>query len=485
MKNSHKVWFGLLLLVLVGIAGAFSISKKDTRTAVQSDSGWKTYADSDYGFSFQYPSDWKLNIQGKNSIFLIDPQKNALSIKMKKEGDEAEIGRTGVGGDNLVRKGTVSFLGLSLSEDIIALKERDIGIIYNGGNVVQVPKSELSFDLSFDAANAYADSLSISTEETADKIIESFKISANDSASVSATPTSNQANGFSFVSPAKGDIWKIGQTREIQFSKPLPYEGHCVNQLYLIDANGNTVGALGLVDYGTALNTGGMTALWNGEDLWPSICGTSMVQFMAKPGTYRLMMHEEDTRYGVGKTIEFYSGYFTLQAPIEAKNTVQFRGGVSRGQAFQKDIGGGMLFKLVPEGTGWNISIVSKTAQSIDYDFTLATPPFHGMTALQIQGSQFTSNADALSSQKVRNFSFVLNAHDAQVMGDAITRFTSGTSSDFNPQISSFGQGEFVISGIKLGNAETGSQAAIDSMDFNVSLYYPLPTSEYLKEYLK
>lgn len=164
--------------------------------------------------------------------------------------------------------------------------------------------------------------------------------------------------------------------------------------------------------------------------------------------------------------------------------SVSFQGHILKGQSFQKDIGKGLIFKLTPDSNGWNMDIFSNNAQQYDYGFaSIVTPPFHGITALQIEGWHFRNKKNTAQNdgsvnapQITRDFSFALNKQDANTMVDAINLFTSGKKLDFNPNVYSLGKGELVIQNLKLGNLVSGSQAWIESMDFNVSITLPKTT---------
>ncbi len=152
----------------------------------------------------------------------------------------------------------------------------------------------------------------------------------------------------------------------------------------------------------------------------------------------------------------------------------KIQGHVVRGEKFQKDIGNGLVFELVPNDEGWYISVVPAAGKA-DYDFTLSTPPFHGDNPTNVEGWQFgnasgTIPADAAQSE--RDFSFVTSNADANAMADAIVQFTSGKTRDFSPDIPT-GQGKLTIANLKLGALLSGQQTWIESMDFSVDIQLP------------
>jgi hypothetical protein len=156
-----------------------------------------------------------------------------------------------------------------------------------------------------------------------------------------------------------------------------------------------------------------------------------------------------------------------LQTPITATSTIQFQGTISKGQKFEKDLGNGLVFQLIPNEDGWHVEVAPKSGNEVnDYGFaSIATPPFHGATSLDIQGSDFSKNTNNFQP---RNFSFVLNKKDANAMADAIGQLTSGKAKDFSPDVHSFGHGQITFNNLKLSTSST----SIQSVNFMVQISY-------------
>lgn len=160
---------------------------------------------------------------------------------------------------------------------------------------------------------------------------------------------------------------------------------------------------------------------------------------------------------------------------------IQFQGHAAKGQYFKKVLGNGLVFHLIPDNYGWNIEILPEHDQeNVPYGgfASIATPPFHGINALQIQGWHWrnidntaANDGSVNAPQEIRDFEFVVNNADAQKMGAAIEQFTSGKTLSFSPYVS-LGQGKLVIKNLKLGNLIEGKQAWIESMDFKVTLQF-------------
>lgn len=161
-------------------------------------------------------------------------------------------------------------------------------------------------------------------------------------------------------------------------------------------------------------------------------------------------------------------------------STMNFVGHVTRNEVFQKDLGNGLIFKLTPSDTGWNIDITSGDAQHGGYGFaSVATPPFRSINSLQVEGWHFRNKDNTAPNdgsvnapQEKRDFSFVLNKKDAGIMASAVQEFTSGKTLDFISPVQT-GNGEVTIHNLKLGNLKSDSLAWIDAIDISVTLRFP------------
>jgi hypothetical protein len=100
------------------------------------------------------------------------------------------------------------------------------------------------------------------------------------------------------------------------------------------------------------------------------------------------------------------------QAPWGMERPVTIHGEVRRGEAFEQAIGRGLSFRLAPTDAGWRIEV----GDGKD-DFTrCATGPFHGLTAMDIEGD---ANRD-VDSGGTRWFDFVLTTGDQERQCTAI-----------------------------------------------------------------
>ncbi len=170
--------------------------------------------------------------------------------------------------------------------------------------------------------------------------------------------------------------------------------------------------------------------------------------------------------------------------------SVWFAGGVVRGQVFEKEIAGDLVFRLVPDEYGWKIWVGKK--DNPDQDFSsVVTPPFRGMNHRYIKGWHFR-NADnsgpnepgaknVNAPQKVREFAFVLNEGDHRVTSETLSQLLWPTNDwereearrTFEAVEMRTARGQLTIVDLALGNLIMGNRAWIDDMRFEVKLFQP------------
>ena len=156
-----------------------------------------------------------------------------------------------------------------------------------------------------------------------------------------------------------------------------------------------------------------------------------------------------------------------------------FHAHLDRGQSFHQDIGRRLVLALEPTEFGWHLDVRPQERQNGIGFASIATPPLHGPTALDIEGWQFRNTGNTAANdgsvnapQLRRDFSFVLNEAGANELADEIASFQEGKTTDL-PLKALVGRGTITISNLKLGNLVTGSRARIESMDVTVALHLP------------
>jgi hypothetical protein len=156
------------------------------------------------------------------------------------------------------------------------------------------------------------------------------------------------------------------------------------------------------------------------------------------------------------------------QPPWGFEPPVHIQGVLHRGEGFEKAIGRGLFLRLVPDDQGWEMEVGDQSD-----DFTgCVTPPFHGITARQIEGWHFRTDDNKAARPATefltpgindkRWFDFALTAGDNRKACDNPDDFTRYAS----------GRGWFAITAMTLGNLVPGQQAWIESMQFEAELSF-------------
>jgi hypothetical protein len=156
------------------------------------------------------------------------------------------------------------------------------------------------------------------------------------------------------------------------------------------------------------------------------------------------------------------------QPPWGLEQPVHIQGTLHRGERFEKAIGRGLFLRLVSDDQGWEIELGDRTDDFIG----CVSPPFHGITARQIEGWHFRTDdnkvgrpADEFLTPGIdgkRWFDFALTADDNTKACDNPDDFARYAS----------GRGWLAITAMTLGNLVPGQQAWIESMQFEAELSF-------------
>lgn len=163
----------------------------------------------------------------------------------------------------------------------------------------------------------------------------------------------------------------------------------------------------------------------------------------------------------------------------------KFNGEVKAGEIFEKELAGGLIFRLMPIELGWTISVGTKDDRDSNFS-AVVTPPYRGVNAIYIQGWHFR-NADNSGPNEPgpkminapageREFQFVLSSDDFKTAMDSLQKmlwsysFTEQQVKDATIVHEKLkkGRGRLLVKDLKLNNLETGKQAGIDDMKFEV-----------------
>ena len=150
--------------------------------------GWVTYTNQGYGFSFQYPADWRLEeaggtLQGHAAwLYPATTDKARLQIAYKDASDDMPLGQTGLGSGELIDWGAVSFAGEALRRQVLVSDKKDMTVLYlSSNNQSLIQQGNLVFNFSLNYLGSWTDSeaLSNNVETISDLVIASIQISNN------------------------------------------------------------------------------------------------------------------------------------------------------------------------------------------------------------------------------------------------------------------------------------------------------------------
>ncbi len=149
--------------------------------------GWQTYTNASYGFTFQYPAEWKLE-ETRNSakspdtlnghaVWLV-PDANhdvLLQIAFKRSGEDIIIQRSGLGAGELIAWGKVLFLGTEIQRNVLVAQGQHVTVMYTGPGAIQRGDLIFTINLDYQGDDRQA-GLSDATEANADAIAASFQM---------------------------------------------------------------------------------------------------------------------------------------------------------------------------------------------------------------------------------------------------------------------------------------------------------------------
>ncbi len=173
------------------------------------------------------------------------------------------------------------------------------------------------------------------------------------------------------------------------------------------------------------------------------------------------------------------------------ETAARFTGEVTRGAAFEREIGAGLRFRLDyagREGEDWSIWVGS--ADQPDDDFSrYVTLPLRGLNDRYIAGWHFRNaentgpraEDDPPVPHTVRHFAFVLNEADYQTAGEAVAVLMwphQHTEAEVAQAFEVYealpvATGVLTITHLELGNLVAGETAWIERMMFEVDIQWP------------
>jgi len=144
--------------------------------------GWLTYTNDNYGFTFQYPPDWKIipatGTMSGHAVWLTPGSTDnvLLQVAFKQASDDAQIGRTGVGSGELVKQGKVLLEGKEIDRQVLVSDGKHMTVMYTCPDCMQRGDLVFTFDLDYRGNWSDASALPVDVETQADLIVASLKI---------------------------------------------------------------------------------------------------------------------------------------------------------------------------------------------------------------------------------------------------------------------------------------------------------------------
>jgi hypothetical protein len=172
-------------------------------------------------------------------------------------------------------------------------------------------------------------------------------------------------------------------------------------------------------------------------------------------------------------------------APSPDSSEVRFSGEIVRGQAFTRDVGHNLTFRLTPaasdEGGGWVIEILPPVVPADDpVEFSsIATPPYHAYNDRYIAAA-FGYSAREAAQATLRKFNFVESVDDEHVASEVVNAllYPSTIGEADRPRIAAesaalnLGTGQLRILHAHVATPKDGSPETIASLKFEVVLNF-------------
>jgi hypothetical protein len=148
--------------------------------------GWLTYLNAAYGFSLRYPPQWVVaeatdpnDTMFQHRVTLSDPADPAvaLHIAFRAANETARITPSGMGGGELIARGSLAFLGEEIQRQALVGEGKDMGVIYAASG--EIARGDLVFwiGLNYAGSPLTDPGLSAEVEMLADAVIGSVALS--------------------------------------------------------------------------------------------------------------------------------------------------------------------------------------------------------------------------------------------------------------------------------------------------------------------
>jgi inhibitor of cysteine peptidase len=144
--------------------------------------GWQVYTNLEYGFSFQYPPEWRLEevtgddktLSGHAVQLFPDNSPDALmQVAFKHANEDMLLGQTGLAQGELIAWGKVLFMGQELTRRVLVFDGKHLTVLYTSPDALQVGDVVFNFSLNILVIGPDAAGLTEDVEFGSDAIVAS------------------------------------------------------------------------------------------------------------------------------------------------------------------------------------------------------------------------------------------------------------------------------------------------------------------------
>ena len=161
---------------------------------------WVSYSNTEYGFSFEYPTSW--TVAEVNDEDHVGPGSRSVqlgqgSVKLvigyRRAGEETRLVGSGVPGGEFVERGTVRMLDQDVPRQVLVFEGKDKGVYYNRWSAIGAGDLEFALSLQdFDPDYGQAE-LPQSVQDEADAILGTVKVATDPASSAEPAPTASES----------------------------------------------------------------------------------------------------------------------------------------------------------------------------------------------------------------------------------------------------------------------------------------------------
>jgi inhibitor of cysteine peptidase len=144
--------------------------------------GWQVYTNLEYGFSFQYPPEWRLEeVKGDDQtlsghavqLFPNNHPEALMQVAFKHASEDMPLGQTGLAQGELISWGKVLWMGKELTRQVLVFEGRHLTVLYTSPDGLQAGDVVFNFSLNYLGSGSDAAGLTEDVEAGCDAIVAS------------------------------------------------------------------------------------------------------------------------------------------------------------------------------------------------------------------------------------------------------------------------------------------------------------------------